>query len=158
MGASNGENGGVRAVVVPPETLAALPGTGWSDSYRVEVAGERSAPELYEALFAGAPQWFGTLMRLRDRIMAPFGVKPASTAPFPVVSSDAARMVVGYDDSHLDFRLVAEASPAGAGRTTFTMTTLVRFNNRLGRIYLGGVLPVHRRLAQVMMGNLTRRP
>lgn len=158
MGAGRGEVGGVRAVAASAEVLAVLPGVGWSDCYRVEVAGTRSAPELMDALFAGSPPWFGPLMRLRDRIMALFGVKPAGPGPFPVVSSDDARKVVGYDDSHLDFRLVAEAVPAGEGRTAFTMTTLVRFNNPLGRVYLRAVLPVHRRLARGMMGKLAGNP
>lgn len=156
MVATGGPQGRVQAVAVTTETLSLLPGTGFSDAYRIEIGGGPSAAQAMEAMFAQTPPWFGPLMAVRDRVMRLFGVKPAGNGPFPVVSCDDGRVVMGYDDSHLDFRLVGEVVPVAAGRAAFTVTTLVRFNNMVGRAYLAAILPFHRLIARTALGNLAR--
>ena len=66
---------------------------------------------------------------------------------FPVVSQQPDRVVLGFDDRHLDFRLVVDAP----GNGDVTGTTLIRTHNLLGRIYLAIVLPFHRIIVPAML-------
>lgn len=157
MGAKGIGHGGVRALAVTDEALAVLPGSGFADCYGVVLPGRLTAPELVEALFAAPPAWFGMLMRLRDRVTALFDLRPAGNGPFPVVSSDDGAVVLGFDDRHLDFRLLARAVAAEAGGTAFSVATLVRTHNLLGRAYLAAVLPFHRHISRTMMAGLAHR-
>ena len=59
-------------------------------------------------------------------------------------------MVAGFNDRHLDFRVVVDVASAGA-RQNVTATTLVRTHNRLGRTYLAIILPFHRLILRAMM-------
>ncbi len=55
---------------------------------------------------------------------------------FPVISSSAERVVLGFDDLHLDFRIVVDVTALDETARRVTATTLVHRNNLLGRIYL----------------------
>lgn len=89
-----------------------------------------------------SPGWARALLQLRDRLVAPLGLKTAGgdgQAGFPVEYEDADEIVVGMDDRHLDFRITV----LKAGDIVH-IATWVRRNNRLGRAYLALVLPFHR--------------
>jgi hypothetical protein len=110
-------------------------------------------------MFATAPAWVDGLMRLRNWIVRPFGLKVPewrgerrvdSVGLFPVVSQSPDRCVAGFDDKHLDFRVVVDLSAAGA----VTATTLVRTHNQLGRVYLTSIMPFHRMIVRTMLGQL----
>jgi invasion protein IalB len=58
--------------------------------------------------------------------------------------------VAGFNDAHLDFRLVVDVATAKAGQQ-ITATTLVRTHNRLGRAYLTAILPFHRLIVRSML-------
>jgi hypothetical protein len=95
---------------------------------------------------------------LRDCLVTPFGLKTSSTAGthadaigiFPVLSDTPDRLVAGFDDSHLDFRVVVDVISSGGGQRV-TATTLVLTHNRLGRAYLAIILPFHRLVVRAML-------
>jgi hypothetical protein len=96
-------------------------------------------------------------MRVRDGIMSPFGVKTAAQARvagsigmFPVLSETPSRLVAGFDDRHLDFRVVVDLAPAGAG-SRITVTTVVLTHKPLGRAYLRAIEPFHRLVVHSML-------
>ena len=70
---------------------------------------------------------------------------------FPVISQTPDRLVAGFNDSHLDFRVVVDVATHGAGRQV-TATTLVKTHNRLGRTYLAIILPFHRLMVPRLAG------
>ena len=61
---------------------------------------------------------------------------------FPIVSETSDRLVAGFNDKHLDFRVVVDVA-TGAIRHV-TATTLVKTHNWLGRTYLAVITPFHR--------------
>lgn len=70
-----------------------------------------------------------------------------------MLSETPEQLVAGFDDSHLDFRLVVDV----AGEATLrhvTSTTLVRTNNLLGRTYLMLIIPFHKLVVRGMMGRI----
>ncbi|MBB4196548.1 hypothetical protein CCR94_15395 [Rhodoblastus sphagnicola] len=136
---------GNRAVCVAPPAAcgAALPGHDFADCYEIAVAPDLDAPEAVRRIFANPPRWAAMLMDLRDALVGPFGLKPAPSTGFPVISERPDEVVLGFDDTHLDFRIVARVA---GGRAT--LTTLVRRHNIWGRLYLAAVTPFHRRIAR----------
>jgi hypothetical protein len=107
-------------------------------------------------MLARGPRWVDALMRLRNLLVAPFGLKrpDRGAAPsidsigmFPVLSETPDRIVAGFDDRHLDFRVVVDVE---AGRSV-TATTIVLTHNLLGRVYLATILPFHRLIVRSML-------
>lgn len=143
---------------IDPASL--LPGAQFTDAYRLEVDGENlDARRAAMRMMARAPRWVDALLALRNIIVAPFGLKTSGggrQAPrdmigiFPVVSETPARLVAGFNDKHLDFRVVVDVATAG-GRQSVTATTLVLTHNRLGRTYLGIIMPLHRLVVRAML-------
>ncbi len=66
------------------------------------------------------------------------------------------RVVIGFDDRHLDFRIVIDAAQGDSG-TDIRATTLVRPRNLGGRIYLAMVMPFHKRIVPSMLNRIAER-
>jgi len=89
------------------------------------------------------PAWVSALMRLRNLLVAPFGLNTKITNPnrvgiFPLVTRSETELILGLDDSHLDFR-ISVLSQEGM----LYFATWVRTKNRFGRLYLRLIMPFH---------------
>ncbi len=131
-----------QSVTPPVDCAAFLPSFDFADAYAVPAPAGVDAIEATRRAFANAPRWAAALMDLRDRLVAPFGLRPAPATGFPVISEAPDQVVMGFDDRHLDFRIVVTVILGVA-----TVTTIVRRHNSLGRLYLAFVLPFHRVIA-----------
>ncbi len=132
----------VHAVAPPQECLARLPGCDFADCYEIAVPEGLDAPEAVRRAFANGPRWAKALMETRDVLVGLVGLKPAPSTGFPVISETPDEVVLGFDDRHLDFRIVV-----GVAQGRARLTTLVRRHNLFGRLYLAAILPFHRRIA-----------
>ena len=63
---------------------------------------------------------------------------------------------MGFDDKHLDFRVVVDVVTSGQ-RQIITATTLVLTHNWLGRTYLTIITPFHRLVVRAMLQQVARR-
>ena len=98
---------------------------------------------------------------VRNLVVAPFGLKRSGAADkgklgmiglFPVLSEAPEQLVAGFNDSHLDFRVVIDVTAAGSGPgQQVTATTLVRTHNWLGRSYLAVIKPFHRLVVRTLL-------
>jgi hypothetical protein len=149
----------VRAVEPNVDTSALLAGAQFVDAFSIAVDDDAlDARHAAQRMLGRSPRWIEALMALRNRLVAPFGLKrPASRkaaadsiGAFPVVSESPERLVAGFNDKHLDFRLVVDVSGAGNDRRV-TATTLVLTHNLLGRTYLAIILPFHRLIVPSML-------
>ena len=104
------------------------------------------AIEATRLAFSRHPPWVRTLMGLRNRLGRLVGLKPAPASGFPVIRQSADEVVLGFDDRHLDFRVVVAIAGGFA-----TVTTLVRWHNAWGRAYLTAIMPFHRAIAARMI-------
>ncbi len=139
---------------------ALLPGAQFADAYRVAVDNAAlDARHAAERTIGRQPQWAQALLVLRNFLVAPFGLKTSGAgkiAPkdmigiFPVISETPDRLVAGFNDRHLDFRVVVDVASSGT-RQSVTATTLVKTHNWLGRTYLAIILPFHRLILRAMM-------
>ena len=143
---------------VDPEQM--LAGAQFVDAYRIALEGTAlDARTAAIKMFARAPRWVEALVNLRNLIVAPFGLKTSGDGEpstggmiglFPVLSETPERLVAGFNDSHLDFRVVVDVASAGNGQQV-TTTTLVLTHNWFGRIYLTATVPFHRLVARAML-------
>ena len=142
------------------DTGPLLAGAQFSDAYSVVIDDTRLDARRAAKRFLGhRPRWIEVLVALRNRLVKPFGLKtpdPTGTGAadtigiFPVLSETPTRLVAGFNDSHLDFRVVVDVAPSGRGQRV-TATTLVLTHNLLGRVYLAIILPFHRPIVRSML-------
>ncbi|MCI1014703.1 DUF2867 domain-containing protein [Herbaspirillum sp. C7C2] len=167
-----------------PRHWALLPGAGFADSFRIRLTpqlAQLNTTEITARMMAAQPAWISALLTLRDRLVAPLGLKRASDngapAGFPLLMAEPRRVVMGLDDSHLDFRLCVEKSSGHAVEATsdanevgnvgdiddvgdqwLTVTTVVRTKRWLGEFYLAAIMPFHRCVARTLLQGLLRAP
>lgn len=97
------------------------------------------------------PLWFRALLRLRNFLVKPLGLRSGGSSRSPIPSSitqggklaffsvleaEQNRVALYAEDSHLDSRLTIDSVP---GR--LTLTTAIRYRNRLGRLYMAVAMP-----------------
>ena len=143
----------------------ALPGADWGDCFEVRtgrpgLTAEAAARRAFERM----PRWTGGLMALRNLLVKPFGLKgdpeaasagAARIGMFPVLSNTPTQSVLGFDDRHLDFRIVVETEELPDGRTAVRMMTLVRRHNLLGRAYLAAIMPFHKLIVATTLSRVS---
>jgi hypothetical protein len=152
----------VCAVDPDANTGPLLAGAQFRDAFSVVVEDTAlDARRAAEKMLGRSPRWVERLLALRHFLVAPFGLKtsapkdprrPDIIGLFPVVSQTPDRLVAGFDDKHLDFRVVVDVAAAGAGAgRRVTATTLVLTHNLLGRVYLTVILPFHRLVVRALL-------
>jgi hypothetical protein len=136
------------AVPVAPsvDSERILPGHQFVDAYRVPAPPGLDAIEATRLVFAHGPGWIRALMGLRNRLGRLVGLKAAPAGGFPVIRQSSDAVLMGFDDRHLDFRIVVAVADGHA-----TVTTIVRWHNAWGRAYLGAIMPFHRAIAARMI-------
>jgi hypothetical protein len=161
-----------RATTLPVESrlAASFKDADLSDAFAIALppSASRDVVELGKAVFNNPPAVVAPLMGIRDAIMGRFGVKTAADigraaagrplgaiGPFGVEEISSREVVMGEDDRHLNFKTSFLVRQTAEGRE-LVWTTVVRCNNKLGRIYLAAIAPVHRRLLPAFL-NLTAR-
>jgi hypothetical protein len=155
--------GTVREVTPNVDVGTLLAGAQFADAHRVEIgASPIDAREACVRMVLHGPRWIDVLLRLRNILVTPFGLKTSgegAPAPhgliglFPVVSETPEQLVAGFNDYHLDFRIVVDMTGDAADRQV-TSTTLVRTHNLLGRTYLTLIMPFHKLVVRSMMGRI----
>ncbi len=155
----------IREVAPGIDVAALLAGAQFIDAFAIDVADRAlDARKAAQAMTARAPRWIGALMSLRNLLVTPFGLKTSGrseTIPretigiFPVLSETPNRLVTGFNDKHLDFRLVVDVASFGSGQQV-TATTLVKTHKRLGRVYLALILPFHRLIVPAMLRRIAK--
>jgi hypothetical protein len=125
-----------------------------------------SDPEtLARFIFSNQPSWVGKLMKVRDFIVAGFGLKTAAQLAAPASGANAKRIgifriygaseteiILGEDDRHLDFRIsiLCSSGPAPESRL-LTVATVVHCHNLLGRAYIVAIAPFHRAVVKACL-------
>ena len=143
---------------IDPNTL--LAGAQFVDAFRIETRDPAlDARHAAERMMGRSPRWIETLLSLRNVLVRPFGLKTSgagAAAPrgmigiFRVISETPDRLIAGFNDKHLDFRVVVDVVRSGSSQSV-TATTLVLTHNWLGRAYLATILPFHRLIVPSML-------
>lgn len=165
----------VSKIALPPTSAIAreLPGAYFHDCYAVPLnANGGSALEIYLGVVAKTPRWVNALMALRNRVVALVGLKnlghlgaltaakPASSyrvgdrvGIFSLLMLTENEIILGDCDQHLNVK-VSVCKLAQAQRQSVAIATVVHVHNRLGRVYMLFVAPIHRLIAPAMLARI----
>jgi len=160
----------VRKVVFPAESrlAARLPRATFHDAFEAPLENaDLIAAAIAAAALRASPHWVEALIRLRNAMSRPFGIRPvaplgsvaardpAAWRPgdgfgmFTIESIDDAELVLGIDDAHLDVRISFLRRPA-----SYLISSLVITHNRVGVAYMQPVRLVHPLLVILLMREL----
>jgi len=150
----------IREVAPNIDSAGLLAGAQFVDAFCLDVEGAAlDARNAAERMLGHPPRWIEALLKLRNLLVAPFGLKTSGRSEkpprqtiglFPILTQTPDRLVAGFDDKHLDFLVVVDVVPSGDGQRV-TATTLVLTHNRLGQVYLAIILPFHRLVVRAML-------
>lgn len=165
----------------PGSRIAArLAGAHFWDAWAVAIDADTAAPppvlELYLATARRTPAWVDACMTLRNRVVRRLGLKDLGRLSdllagqhaadyragdrvgiFTLIEQTPDEVLLGDSDRHLDVVVSVHRQPGpGAGHATLTVTTVVHLKNRLGRLYMLPVRPMHRLIVKAMATALAR--
>ena len=140
----------------------------YSDAYEccVDVGLEVPAEDLLVAIWTDFPGWVIFLLKLRNLLVKPLGLKGAEDfgrgffekcirhgecgemVSVPAKSCDEA--VLRVIDKHLTFHMSIQIK-RGMAKSLVLVNTLVNFNNSLGRFYFFWIKPFHALVVKSMI-------
>ena len=128
------------------------------DTYKILRPTSETVDQLTTEIFSMPEGWVNFLMNLRNSIVKVFGLKVAKikdkqTASYYPVGTRAGlfmvterndnEIVVGENDTHLNFRASVLTEKEGNAQVVY-LTTIVHYNNFFGRFYFFFVKPFHK--------------
>ena len=161
----------VRAVAMPPESsiVHLYAGSNLADAYAVDLphqqARQMAMDSLARHVLGSQPTWAQSLMTVRDAIVQPFGIKTAKQLEanptgrigiFRIYAVGDDEIIVGEDDSHLDFRLSLLRKRQEGQYGSITMSSVVHCHNKVGRAYIALIKPFHKLIVQRSLARAVR--
>jgi hypothetical protein len=161
----------VQEIEIPSTSLAmrALPQVDFADAFKCQLPEDQpqNIDSVTRAIFLTMPQWVAQLLVLRNVIVRPFGLKTSIDAvpsscqdklqPGTAVGAfeildrrQDKEIMLGEDDQHLDYRVSIQLEREEK-KCWVVVSTVVKFNNWLGRAYFVPVRPVHKIIVPAMM-------
>ncbi len=140
------------------------------DAFRCSADGKTdfSADDLQVAFWTGMPGWVNVMMKFRDLLVKPFGLKGGAGGSageleqcirsggilglFSVAAKTEHETTVSLADMHLN----AWMSVMIQGSDVYAIT-LVKYNNRLGRVYFFIIGPFHKIIVRSALASAVRR-
>ena len=120
--------------------------------------------EITNLVFNRTPRWVNSLFGLRNKIAGLVGLKTEIPKDynenykvggyvkfFKIFSISNTEVILGADDSHLNFRALIHTSKSES--YNIKVTTLVEYNNLKGKIYMSIIKPFHRQIVKRMVKN-----
>ncbi|BAK73573.1 DUF2867 domain-containing protein [Arcobacter sp. L] len=135
----------------------------FSDSYEIRLKKDDDIKNIYLKFLLNSPKLVKYLMLLRNKIMSLFGFKTEiinsnnikdiqlgnKVGFFNIYFINEHEIIAGEEDKHLDFLVSFYKRD-----TTLIVTTLVKYNNIFGKIYMTFVKPFHKIVVKNMLKNL----
>lgn len=125
---------------------------------------ENNLKEITHLIFNNTPKWIKWLFNLRNRIAKSTGLNTEVPADcnerfsvggyigfFKIFSINEQEIVLGANDSHLNFRVIVANS--NEALYNIKVITLVQYNNSTGKIYMSLIKPFHRVVVKRMIRN-----
>lgn len=108
---------------------------------------------LFDRMFCNYPLPVRWMLKLRDSLMKPFGLKTGATFRDRIIERTDEEIIVGANDKHLNFFVSVFCSSANENMQTVSVRTVVKFNNLLGKVYFAFIFIFHK----LIVGTLFRR-
>lgn len=132
----------------------------YKDTFSVQLDNtDISIEDIYLNIFSYSPKWVDNLLNLRNKIVKPFGIITVTdeikkenlkvgkkAGIFNIYAITENEIIAGENEKHLDFRVSILKD-----NETLTISTLVQYNNSLGKLYFFIVKPFHKIVVKSMM-------
>ncbi|MFR0836291.1 MAG: DUF2867 domain-containing protein [Barnesiella sp.] len=127
----------------------------YSDRFtrRIKTGKKIEPGDLLTGMFGMTPGWVNVLMKIRNMIVKPFGIKSGNLGTEfskTVNEQNDDEVVIGMDDKHLEFHVSVGVFAVEKNEQEITVTTVVKYHNTLGRLYFFMVFPFHKIIVPVM--------
>ena len=103
-----------------------------------------SVNELFNLMFSQYPKWIMRMYYIRNLIVKPFGVKINKSFANMVIEQNENEIIIGAKDKHLTFHVSLFCSDVKDKTQEVSITTIVKYENILGRIYFAAIWLIHR--------------
>jgi hypothetical protein len=123
--------------------------------------------QVVKAFFLTTPSWIIKLLELRHFLVRSIGLKTCSYKDtkykFPLIEGDSIglfkvfeihekEILLGEDDSHLDFRVSIKIEP----NQSVEVKTIVQFNSLFGKVYFNLIKPFHIIIVRSMLKKMEK--
>lgn len=129
------------------------------DSFsKVVVAKENITPDaFFEMAFNQFPGWIDWLLKLRNTLVKPLGLDTKSRFTDCIYEKNANEIIWGMPDKHLNFHVSMGCGEHKDGKQELRVTTVVKYNNWLGRIYFFVIRPFHGIIIAALLNSIKQR-
>lgn len=130
----------------------------YTDMFEASVrVGRRIRAEELAKMFFALPPWVVALMKLRNALMKPLGLKgEKSLGEYLLTESDSVA-TVSKKDRHLNLLVVFRSEENNDGNQKISFSTNVCFNNGMGRFYFALIKPFHTFICKKMLKRVVRK-
>lgn len=119
-----------------------------SVSKRIKPAKQLTPDGIFEEMFCNFPKPVAWLFKLRNALVKPFGLQGGSGFRNLIAERNDEEIILSKNDRHLCFWVGIYCSQPIDGWQEASVTTVVRFNNFLGKIYFIGIWVFHKLLVK----------
>lgn len=112
-----------------------------------------SVDRLFDFMFVQFPKPVAWLLKLRAKLVRPLGLKESVSFHDLVIERNDEEIILGLNDRHLDFYVSVFCSCPDNAAQDVEVSTVVNFNNALGRVYFAFIYIFHK----LIVGSLLRR-
>ena len=141
--------------------------TDYLDVYQIRKQTNESVDSITTQIFS-LPLWVNGLLKIRNSIVGKLGLKTGNKKDtnvevyyptgskavfFTVIDRNDQEIVMGENDKHLNFRTSVYIDKNGLNSDIY-LSTLVHYNNFLGKLYFLPVKPFHKLIIKSLMQKL----
>lgn len=169
----------IERIQLPPGSALSKLSYDYADSYRgffKKGAIQLDPLSAGKIFFSASPQWVETLFTLRNRVVAKLGLKTGEAGKtreqllmafrgqpgermglFEVFDRTESELILGEDDRHLNFRVSLYIDSPDQTTQSLTISTIVVFNNWIGKLYFLPVKTFHKLIVPAMLRGMMKK-
>lgn len=127
-----------------------------SVSKRISPTEPLSPDYIFEQMFCNFPKPVDWLMKLRNVVMKPFGIQGGGGFRNLISERTEEEILICKNDKHLCFWVGIYCSKPIGDWQDASITTVVKFNNFLGKMYFVGIWIFHKILVKSLFRKATK--
>ena len=113
--------------------------------------------ELFDLMFIQYPKWVSWLLKLRDFIVKPLNIKASKSFKELIIEQNSHEIILGTKDKHLTFYVSISCIEAKRNEQIASITTLVKYNNILGKVYFLAIWIFHKFIVHKLLKRAVRK-
>lgn len=107
--------------------------------------------DLMELVFIRFPKMVLYLLKLRDMLVKPLGLQTGGSFTDMIISRNEHEIILGAGDKHLNFYVSLLCLPSQEEKQKISLTTYVKYNNNLGKIYFFIIRIFHKFIVKALL-------